>query len=155
MATRVDKMPLVDDIRTDLKKAMLEKDKLRISTIRLLISSIHNKEIEKGESLEDEELLAVLSSEVKKRRESAEEYKKGNREDLAEKEEKEIKIIQEYLPEQLSDENLQKIIKETIAQTGATGRKDTGKVMGQLMPKIKGRADGKKASQMVSELLSD
>lgn len=148
-------MPLIDDIRNDLKEAMRAQDKLRTSTLRLLLTAIHNKEIEKGESLEDEELLAVLSSEVKKRRESIGEYKKGNRLDLAEKEEQEITVIQKYLPEQLSNKELAKIIKETIEVTGATGKKDMGKVMGQLMPKIKGLADGKKASQMVSKLLDD
>jgi len=146
-------MPIIDSIRADLKQAMLDRDKLRTSTLRLVLSAAKNKEIEKGEPLSDEEMIAVLSSETKKRRESVEEYKKGNREDLAEKEAAEIEILKKYLPEQLSEEEIQKLVKEAIAQTGAAGPKDMGKVMQALMPKVKGRADGRAVSEIVKNLL--
>jgi len=143
----------IDDIRTDLKQAMLGKDKLRTSTLRLVLAAAKNKEIEKGELLTDEEMIAVLSSETKKRRESVEEYRKGNREDLAAKEEAEIEILKKYLPEQLSEEELEKLVKEAVAQTEAAGPKDMGKVMQALMPKVKGRADGRATSDLVKKLL--
>ena len=146
-------MAFIDDIRTDLKQAMLGKDKLRTSTLRLVLAAAKNKEIEKGELLTDEEMIAVLSSETKKRRESVEEYRKGNREDLAAKEEAEIEILKKYLPEQLSEEELEKLVKEAVAQTEAAGPKDMGKVMQALMPKVKGRADGRATSDLVKKLL--
>lgn len=133
----------------------MKKEQLRVSTLRLLISAMKNQQIEKGEELTDEEIISVLSTEAKKRRESVEEYKKGDRTDLAEKEEAEIKIVETYLPEQLSDEDVQKLVSEAIADTGAESKKDMGKVMQQLMPKIKGRADGRKVSQIVTEKLGN
>jgi len=147
-------MALIDDIREDLKQAMLGKDKLRTSTLRLVLAAATNKEIEKGEFLTDEEMLSVLSSEAKKRRESVVEYKKGNREDLAEKEEAEIEILKKYLPEQLTEEDLQNLVKEAIAQTEAQDPKDMGKVMQALMPKVKGRVDGRAVSDLVKKFLT-
>ena len=148
-------MAITEEIRNDLKDAMMKKEQLRVSTLRLLISAMKNQQIEKGEELTDEEIISVLSTEAKKRRESVEEYKKGDRTDLAEKEEAEIKIVETYLPEQLSDEDVQKLVSEAIADTGAESKKDMGKVMQQLMPKIKGRADGRKVSQIVTEKLGN
>lgn len=146
-------MALIDEIREDLKQAMLSKNKLSVSTLRLLVSAIRNKEIEKGEPLDNEEILATTSTEVKKRREASEEYNKANREDLAQKEEQEAKILQKYLPEQLTEADIEKIVNEAVDETKATSRKDMGKVMQVLMPKIKGRADGRKVSQLVSQKL--
>ncbi len=148
-------MALIDDIKNDLKDAMLSKEKLKVSTLRLLISSIKYRQIEKSEELDDNEIIAVLSTEVKKRRESAEEYSKAERKELAEKEEAEIKVIEKYLPEQMTDEEITKLIDQAIADTGAESKKDMGKVMQQLMPKTKGRADGRKVSQIVTEKLGD
>ncbi len=148
-------MALINDIKNDLKDAMLSKEKLKVSTLRLLLSSIKYRQIEKGEELDDNEIVAVLSTEVKKRRESAEEYSKAERTELAEKEEAEIKVIEKYLPEQMTDEEITKLIDEAIADIGAESKKDMGKVMQQLMPKTKGRADGRKVSQIVTEKLGD
>ncbi|KKN65153.1 hypothetical protein LCGC14_0484620 [marine sediment metagenome] len=148
-------MALIDDIKNDLKDAMLSKEKLKVSTLRLLLSSIKYRQIEKGEELDDNEIIAVLSTEVKKRRESAEEYSKAERKELAEKEEAEIKVIEKYLPEQMTDDEITKLIDQAIDDTGAESKKDMGKVMQQLMPKTKGRADGRKVSQIVTEKLGD
>ncbi|HDZ86951.1 MAG TPA: GatB/YqeY domain-containing protein [Actinobacteria bacterium] len=134
---------------------MLSKEKLKVSTLRLLLSSIKYRQIEKGEELDDNEIIAVLSTEVKKRRESAEEYSKAERKELAEKEEAEIKVIEKYLPEQMTDDEITKLIDQAIDDTGAESKKDMGKVMQQLMPKTKGRADGRKVSQIVTEKLGD
>jgi len=146
---------LIDEIKNDLKQSMLAKEKIKTSTLRLLISSIHNREIEKGEELKEDEILAVTSSEVKKRRESVEEYKKAEREELAQKEEDEIKVLQKYLPEQLSDAELEEMTKAAITETESSGKKDIGKVMQNLMPKVKGRADGRKINQIAIKLLVD
>jgi len=148
-------LALIDDIKNDLKDAMLSKEKLKVSTLRLLLSSIKYRQIEKGEELDDNEIIAVLSTEVKKRRESAEEYSKAERKELAEKEEAEIKVIEKYLPEQMTDDEITKLIDQAIDDTGAESKKDMGKVMQQLMPKTKGRADGRKVSQIVTEKLGD
>ncbi|RME68731.1 MAG: GatB/YqeY domain-containing protein [Nitrospirae bacterium] len=145
---------LKERIESDLKEAMKASDTLRVSTLRLIKSAIKNKEIDKGGSLGDDEVIQVLSSLVKQRRESVEMYQKAGRKDLAEKEEAEIKIIQSYMPEQLSDEEIREIIAEAIKQTGATSMKDMGKVMKTVMAKVKGRADGKKVNEMVRQALS-
>jgi uncharacterized protein YqeY len=121
----------------------------------MMKSSIKNAEIAKrgkGE-LTEEDILGVLSTMVKQRKESAEQYQKANRKDLAEKENKEIEIIQVYLPEQLSTEEVDEIIKATIQEAGITGIKDMGRLMKELMPKLKGKADGKLVSQRVKETL--
>ncbi|TET54441.1 MAG: GatB/YqeY domain-containing protein, partial [Actinobacteria bacterium] len=107
------------------------------------------------EELKEDEILAVTSSEVKKRRESVEEYKKAEREELAQKEEDEIKVLQKYLPEQLSDAELEEMTKAAITETESSGKKDIGKVMQNLMPKVKGRADGRKINQIAIKLLVD
>ncbi len=145
---------LKERIESDLKEAMKASDSLRVSTLRLIKSAIKNKEIDKGSSLGDDEVIQVLSSLVKQRRESVEMYQKAGRKDLAEKEEAEIKIIQSYMPEQLSDEEIREVIAEAIKETGATSMKDMGKVMKTVMAKVKGRADGKKVNEMVRQALS-
>ncbi len=149
-------MNLKEKLNEDMRKALREKDVLRLSTIRLLLAAIKNLEIAKGKDkeLKKSDLIGALSSEAKKRKESIEEYKKGKREDLVEKETKELEIIKEYLPKALSPEELGRIIAETIEEVGAAGLKDMGKVMGAVMQKIKGRADGKVVNQMVRERLT-
>ena len=146
-------MSLKERIQTELKEAMKAHDELKVSTLRLLNSSIKNKEIDERKPLDDEGLLAILSTAAKQRRESIDQYEKGGRQDLADKEKAELAILQSYLPQQLSKDEVAAIIKETIAETGASGAKDMGKVMKALMPKVKGKADGKLVNELVKELL--
>lgn len=144
-------MRLKEKLNEDMRKALREKDTLRLSTIRLLLAAIQNLEIAKGKDkeLKGSDLIDVLNSEAKKRKESIEEYKKGKREDLVEKETKELEIIKEYLPEEISPKELGRIIEETIEEVGARDLKDMGKVMGAVMKKVKGGADGTVVNQMV------
>jgi len=146
-------MNLLQTIDNDLKKALKAKDADRVSVLRMLKSSIHNKEIEVGKELSDEEIGEVVGKETRSREESVAEYKKGNRPDLVESEEKEIEILKTYLPEQLSDNEIEKIVDEVIADTGASSLADIGKVMGQVMPKLSGKADGAKVSEIVKNKL--
>ncbi len=162
-------MSLKETIGNDLKKAQQEKNELVILVLRGINAGIHNKEIEKRtklskeekdiEKLEkeskliEEELLGVVSGEAKKRKEAIEEFKKGNRNDLVEKEEKELEILKKYLPEQMNEEKVREEAKKAIEETKAVGPQDTGKVMSVLMPKLKGRAEGGVVSKIVGELL--
>lgn len=151
-------MDILKKINEDLVTSMKSKEEgsdLRTSTLRMMKSAIKNAEIAKrgkGE-LTEEDITGVLSTMVKQRKESVEQYLKANRNDLAEKENKEIEIIQKYLPEQLSAEEVDEIIKSTIQEAGITGMKDMGRLMKELMPKLKGKADGKLVSQRVKEIL--
>ena len=149
-------MNLKEKLNEDMRKALRKKDALRLSTIRLLLAAIKNLEIAKGKDkeLKESDLLGALSAEAKKRKEAIEGYKRGKREELAEKETRELKIIKEYLPEELSPEELGRIVEETIREEGAKDLKDMGKVMGAIMGKVKGRADGKVVNQMVRERLT-
>ncbi|RMG01049.1 MAG: GatB/YqeY domain-containing protein [Nitrospirae bacterium] len=147
-------MTLQERIESDLKTALKEKDKPRLSALRLIKAAIKNKEIEKGSPLSDEDLIALLSSLAKQRKESIEEFRRGGREDLAHKEEEELRLLKSYLPEELSKEELTRLVKETITEVGATTAADMGKVMKALMPKVRGRADGKEVSGLVREILS-
>lgn len=151
-------MDLKEKINQDLKDAMKSKDGLRLGTLRMVSAAIHNREIEKKgkreDSLSEEELLEVLGKEAKKRKESAEAYEKGGRNDLAEKERSELNIIKYYLPPELDDNEIRLIIEETIKDLGeGLTEKDFGKVMGKAMPKLKGRADSSKVSMIVKEAL--
>ncbi|MBU4319641.1 MAG: GatB/YqeY domain-containing protein [Thermodesulfovibrionales bacterium] len=151
-------MDILKKINEDLVTSMKSKEEgseLRTSTLRMMKSSIKNAEIAKrgkGE-LTEEDITGVLSTMVKQRKESVEQYLKANRNDLAEKENKEINIIQVYLPEQLSPEEVDEIIKSTIQEAGIAGMKDMGRLMKELMPKLKGKADGKLVSQRVKEII--
>jgi hypothetical protein len=142
-----------EKLRADLVTAMKARDELKVSTLRLVSSSIKNREIDERKELDDEGVLAVLTTAAKQRRDSIDQYEKGGRQDLADKEKAELVIIQEYLPQQLSKEEVAAFIKEAIAETGAAGAKDMGKVMKALMPKVKGKADGKLVNELVKELL--
>jgi len=137
----------------DMKAAMKAKDKDRLATIRLTRAALQNRRIDKGSDLTDNEAIEIVSSEVKKRRQAVEEYRNLGRADVADGLEKEIKILMEYLPEQLSDEEVVSIVEGAVAQVGATGIDDLGKVMGAVMPKVKGRADGKKVNEIVRQVL--
>jgi uncharacterized protein YqeY len=137
----------------DLKQAMKSGDTIKRDTLRMLISSVNNAEIAKQANLEESDILGVLSKEVKRHQESIEAFKKGNRADLVAKEEAELAILESYLPKQLSREEVITAAKEVIAAVGAQGMGDKGKVMKELMPKLKGRADGKEINEAVTELL--
>ncbi len=146
-------MSLKERLQAELKEAMKARDSVKVSTLRLLGSLIKYKEIDAKKDLDDEGVLAVLSTAVKQRRESIEQFEKGNRPDLADKERAELAIIQGYMPAQLGRDEVAALVKETIAETGAAGAKDMGKVMKALMPKVKGKADGKLVNELVKELL--
>jgi uncharacterized protein YqeY len=146
-------MNLKDKISVDMKDALKTGDKIRLWTLRLLVSAMRYQEIENKKELSVEEIYQVVSREVKKRREAASEYRKGNREELAEKEEKEAAILETYLPPQLSDEEIEKIIKQAINEVKPMGPGDMGKVMSVVMPKVKGRADGKKVNEAVKAMM--
>lgn len=150
-------------IKDDLKNAQLNRDEVRVSTLRLLLSEINNAKISKGSDLTDDEIISVVQKEAKKRRESVESFKKGGREDLAHKEESELKILEEYMPQRLSNEELTKLVEEVITELeakslinelGAKSLNDMGKVMSSVMAKAAGRADGSIVNQIVKEKLT-
>ena len=149
-------MNLIENINKDLRQAQQEKDELLILVLRTINSEIHNKEIErKGEKITEQDILGILMSETKKRKEAIEEFKKGERNDLAEKEQKELEILKKYLPEQMGEEQIREEAKKAVEEAGATGPQDTGKVMSVLMDKLKGKAEGGIVSKIVSELLKN
>lgn len=147
-------MTLKERLNEDMKAAMKAREELRLSVLRLARAAIVNAEVAKGAELDDAGVVEVLEKEAKKRRESIEEFTKAGRADLAEKEQKELDILTAYLPQAMSTEELRALVRECIAEVGATSRKDIGAVMKVLMPKIRGRADGKAANQIVQEMLA-
>lgn len=147
-------MSLDQTLLNDMKQAMKNKDKETVSVIRMLRSALQNEAIKKSGSLSEEDELAVLSRELKQRKDSLQAFDKADRHDLVEKLEFEIKVLQNYLPKQLTNEELEQIIQETINEVGASSKKDFGKVMSTVMPKVKGRADGKIVNQLVQKYLS-
>ena len=147
-------MSLKDKLAEEMKGAMKSQDKVRLSTIRMLISAVKYKEIDLGKALTDDEVIETVTSSVKQRRDSIEQFKSAGRNDLVEKEEAELKILQGFLPKQLSIEEVEAEIDRTVTEAGASGMKDLGKVMKLLMPKVAGRADGKMVSDKVRERLS-
>lgn len=147
-------MSLIDQLNEDMKVAMKNKDKFRLSVIRMVRSAMKYVEIELKTTLTDEQVIDVLTREVKQRRDSLQEFEKAGRTDLVENTKKELDILTAYLPEQLSEEELRKVIQDAIQETGASGKGDMGKVMGNVMPKVKGRADGKLINKLVQEYLS-
>lgn len=148
-------MSLRETLSADMKEAMKAKEagKLTLAVLRMAWANIRNKEIDEKRELSDEEVLAVLMKEVKQREDSIEEFKAAGRGELVSKNEEEISILKKYLPAQLSDEELKKIVEEAISLTHAQGPKDMGKVMGMVIGKTKGRADGKRINVLVKELL--
>ena len=146
-------MSLQQRIDDDLKAAMKSSDSLKTSVLRMIKAAIKNKQVEKREELSDEEIIPVISTLTKQRRESIDLFSKGGREDLAEKERQELAMLQLYLPGQLSPEDLDRIIMEAINESSAEGVKDIGKVMRLIMPRVQGAADGKVVNQRVRELL--
>ena len=146
-------MTLVEKINSDLISAMKNKDEVRLNVLRMLKSELKYKAIDTGQDLSDEEAIAVLSSAAKKRKEANDEFRRGGRDDLAEQEMAESEIITEYLPEQLSEDELKKLVEKAVAETGAETMTDLGAVMKALMPQIRGRADGKSVNIAVRSIL--
>lgn len=150
-------MSLKETIQVDIKEAMTKKNALSVSVLRMVMAVILNKEKEKGpdaENLADEEVLAVISSEAKKRKDSIAQYEKGKRQDLADKEKEELEILSAYLPEQMGEGEIRKIVQEKISQLGAGKPQDTGKIMGALMADLKNKADGTVVKKIVEEELN-
>ncbi len=148
---------LKDKIQEELKQAMLAHEEQKLSTIRMLKSALQYFEIQKGGAgytATDEDVIEVVGREIKKRRESIEMFEKGGRQELADKEKAELEILSSYLPEQLSEEEIKKLIDEAIAKSGASTMQDMGKVMGILNPQTKGKADGGFVSSIVRERLT-
>ncbi|MGQ9463164.1 MAG: GatB/YqeY domain-containing protein [Candidatus Fervidibacter sp.] len=146
-------MGLKEQIDADYKAAMKARDDLKISVLRLLRSAIHNAEIDKQRALTEDEILGVIQSEVRKRRESIEAFQQGDRQDLVEREQAELKVLESYLPKALSREELEALVRETIREVGALSVRDMGKVMSVLMPKVRGHAEGREVSELVRQVL--
>lgn len=141
----------------ELKQSMLAKDELKKSVLRMLLSAINYYEIQKGGAgyeATDKDVIAVIQKEAKQRKESIEQFKNAGRQELVDKETKELEILQTYLPEQMGEKEIKNLVKEVITQTGAKSMADIGKLMGALMPKIKGKADGGLVNQIVKSELS-
>ncbi|MEW6599659.1 MAG: GatB/YqeY domain-containing protein [Nitrospirota bacterium] len=146
-------MSVSEKIAADYNVALKAGDKNRVSVLRMIKSSMKYKEIEKKSPLTDDEVQAILLSAVKRAKESIEQFSKAGREDLAGKEREEMLVVQDYLPKQLGEDDVKKILQEVIAAEGASGPKDTGRVMKSAMARLKGQADGKLVSRIVKELL--
>ena len=145
---------MIESIKSNLTEAMRDKNKPRMITLRNILAKIKLKEIEKGEPLDEKEIISVLTTMGKQLRDSIEQYNSGGREDLAKSESFELDIIKEYLPEQMGEEEIRKYVKEIISSSDANGMSDIGKVMGPIMGKLQGKADGKIVNQIVREELS-
>ena len=141
-------------ISDDMKAAMRAKEKERLGVIRLILAAIKQKEVDERIELDDAQILAVLDKMVKQRRDSIEQYNNAGREELAAKEQAEIDVIQQYMPAELTEDELDKLVQECVAAVGASGMQDMGKVMAQLKPKVQGRADMGKVSQKVKAAIS-
>jgi len=145
-------------IDQELKQATINKEEQKVSTLRMLKAAFYNKEISlrkgKDVSLSDKQLTEIIASEIKKRKDAIEAYQQGNRDDLAKKEKQEIEILEKYLPEQLTDAELEKIVKEVVDSLDEVSFKDMGKVMAQVMPKVQGKAEGNRVSQIVKKVLA-
>ncbi len=146
-------MGVKDEISGELIRAIKNRDTARTTALRFLLSAIKNREIELRRELFDEEVQQVVMSLVRQRRESIEEFKKAGRDDLVEKEEKELELLLSFLPPQLSDEEIQRIVEETAREIEAKEMKDMGRLMKAVMPKVKGRAEGRKVNAIVKRYL--
>ena len=142
-------MSLKDQIPEDLKTALREQNKVELSVLRMLQAAIKNRQIEVGDELNDQQVVEVVASEIKKRRDAAEEFVKVNREDAANMEKEEIEVLMKYMPEQLNEEEVSAKVAEIISDSGASGMKDMGMVMKSVMSELKGKADGKLINQIV------
>lgn len=148
---------LKQQLKDQLKEAMLAKEELRTAVIRFILSGVTYYEINKGGAgyeATDEDVMAVIQKEVKQRKDSIEQFHNAGRQDLVDKEQAELTILETYLPEQMGEEEVRKLVEEAVTSTGASAPQDMGKVMGALMPKVKGKADGGMVSRLVKEALS-
>ncbi len=145
---------ILDKINTELVVAMKAKNAVCVSTLRMLVSAIKNKQIELGKELGDDEVVEVIFKNAKQHKESIAAYESAGRQDLADREKLELKILEKYLPDQMSEEEITKVVVEVISQTGALGVADMGKVIGAVMAKVKGRVDGNTVSKIVREKLT-
>lgn len=147
-------MNTIEKIKQDLKEALKNKEEKKVTVLRMTISAVRNKEIEmrKGEDVElsEEQVQQVVASEIKKRKDSVQAYEEANREDLVQNEKQEIEILEKYMPEQISDEDLEKIVLDVVEKSDD---KNFGKIMGQVMGKVKGQADGNRVSAMVKKVM--
>ncbi|SIQ26078.1 hypothetical protein SAMN05878482_101772 [Peribacillus simplex] len=147
-------MSLLERLNNDMKQAMKNKEKDKLSVIRMLKASIQNEALKQRQDLTDDEELTVLSRELKQRKDSLQEFENAGRSDLVDKVRTELVYVEAYMPEQLSEEDLSKIVKQTIEEVNATSKADMGRVMGALMPKVKGKADGSLVNKLVQQHLS-
>jgi len=145
---------LAETIRSDLEQALRQKDKLRCSTLRMLLSSIHNTEIDQRKPIDDQGVITVLEREARRRRESIDAFEKGNRQDLVAQEKAELEILLGYMPEQMSRDEVVEFVRKAISELGIKGPGDKGKLMSQIMPQLKGKAPGQEINAIVTELLS-
>ena len=145
---------IIDLIKNDLKKAIKSQDTIKKSVYRFILSAIHNEEIKLGKELDNDMVMKIMIKQAQQRKESIEAFKLGSREDLISKETKELKIIEQFLPEQIDDSEIKNLAKETIDAVGAESIKDLGKVMPILMKKLSGKAEGEIVNKIVTELLS-
>jgi len=146
-------MPLLDQLNSDLKAAMRARDELKTSVLRLLLSAVNYAEIAQQKKLDDGGILQVIQKEIKQRRESIEAFEKGNRPELAAKEKAEMAMLQAYVPAQMSRDEIVTVVQQVLAEVGAKGPGDKGKVMQKLMPQVRGKADGNEVNAIVTELL--
>jgi uncharacterized protein len=147
-------MSLIAEIEDEIKQAMRAREQLRVDTLRLTLASLRAAEKELGRPLRDDEELQVLQRERKRRAEAAEAFRAAGREEQAEREEDELDVIEEFMPDPLEEEELERIVDDAIAETGATSLRDLGRVMADVMPQVAGRADGSEVSQLVREKLA-
>ncbi|MBD8069198.1 GatB/YqeY domain-containing protein [Bacillus sp. PS06] len=147
-------MSLLERLNHDMKQAMKNKEKDKLSVIRMVKSSIQNEQIKIGQELSGDQELTVLTRELKQRKDSLQEFNSAGREDLVNKIQSEIEILEVYMPKQLSEEEIVQIVKETIAEVNASSKAEMGKVMGAIMPKVKGKADGTLVNKIVLQQLS-
>ncbi|NMD70655.1 GatB/YqeY domain-containing protein [Bacillus sp. DNRA2] len=147
-------MSLLERLNNDMKQAMKNKEKDKLSVIRMIKASLQNEAIKLGNELSEEQELTVLSREMKQRKDSLNEFEKAGREDLVEKLRTELTFVEVYMPKQLSEEEVTEIVKQAIAEVGATSKAEMGKVMSAVMPKVKGKADGTLVNKLVQQHLS-
>ena len=147
-------MTLQERLLDDMKDAMRQRQPERLSVIRMIRAKIHNEEISKGSELDDETVTEVITRMAKQHRESIEQFRNGNRPDLVEKEETELATVMEYMPAQMSSEDISTLVAQVIKEVSATGPSDKGKVMGNLMPQVRGKADGNQVNTVVTTMLS-
>lgn len=145
---------MLDKVKNDLNQALRDKDEIKVSVLRMLVSEIHNKQINnKSDEISDDEIIKVIRQQVKKIKESIEAYKQGKRDDLVKKESQELDILNKYLPQEMSQDELEKIIKEVIDVVKPQGPQDFGRVMSEAMKQLSGRVDGLKVSEIVKKLI--